>query len=76
MESFSASVRISEAFLALRPLPFTGQGIGEQSAEAGAGAGDENHLLGIHDYPSLWRYRKISLMPEVKRVATKINTAD
>jgi len=29
--------------------PFTGQGIGEQSAEAGAGTGDENHLLGIHD---------------------------
>jgi hypothetical protein len=57
-------------------MPFTGQGIGEQSAEAGAGAGDENHLFGIDDYPSLWRYRKISLMREVRRVATKINKAE
>jgi hypothetical protein len=31
-------------------VPFTSQSFGEQSAEAGAGAGDENHLLGIHDY--------------------------
>ena len=30
-------------------VPFTSQGIGEESAEAGAGAGDENHLLGIHE---------------------------
>jgi hypothetical protein len=45
-------------------VPFTSQGFGEQSAEAGTGAGDENHLPGIHDYPSLWRYREISWMPE------------
>jgi hypothetical protein len=30
-------------------FPFTSQGIDEQSAEAGAGTGDENRLLGIHD---------------------------
>jgi hypothetical protein len=33
-------------------VSFTSQGIGEQSAEPGAGTGDENHLLGIHDHPS------------------------
>ena len=33
-------------------MPFASQGINEQSAEAGAGTGDENHLLGIHDHPS------------------------
>ena len=58
-ESFSANVRISAAFLALRPpgsthrrengVPLTSQRFGEQPAEAGAGAGNENHLLGIHD---------------------------
>ena len=30
--------------------PFASQGIGEQSAKAGAGTGDENHLLGIHSH--------------------------
>jgi hypothetical protein len=45
-------------------VPFTPQGIGEQSAEAGAGAGDKNHLLGIHNHSSLWRYRELSLMPK------------
>jgi hypothetical protein len=29
--------------------PFTSQGIGEPPAEADAGIGDENQLLGIHD---------------------------
>ena len=40
--------------------------------EAGAGTGDENHLLGIHDHPSLWRYRELSLMPEAKQFDTWI----
>jgi hypothetical protein len=53
-------------------VPFTSQGFGEQSAEAGAGAGDENHLPGIHDYSSLWRYRETCLMPEAKQFDTKI----
>jgi len=30
-------------------VPFASQRIGEQSAEASAGTGDENHLLGIHE---------------------------
>jgi hypothetical protein len=34
-------------------VPITRQGFREQSAEASAGAGDENHLLGIHAYHSL-----------------------
>jgi hypothetical protein len=61
-ESFSASVRISAAFLAFAPsrithrrengVPFTSQRFGEQPAEVGVGAGNENHLLGIHDCPS------------------------
>jgi hypothetical protein len=29
-------------------VPSTRQGFGEQFTEASAGAGDENHLLGIH----------------------------
>jgi len=29
-------------------------------------------LLGIHDHPSLWRYRKTSLMLEAKRLGTRI----
>jgi len=32
-------------------VPFASQGIGEQSAKAGAGTGDENHLLEIHSHP-------------------------
>src|SRR6267154_2776887 len=31
-------------------VPFPSQSIGEQSAKAGAGTGDENHLLGIHGH--------------------------
>jgi hypothetical protein len=27
-------------------------------------------LLGIHDYPSLWRYREISLMLDAKQSVT------
>jgi phosphoribosylcarboxyaminoimidazole (NCAIR) mutase len=34
-------------------MPFTRQGFREQSAKACAGAGDENHLAGIHAYHSL-----------------------
>jgi hypothetical protein len=37
-----------------------------------AGTCDENHLLGIHDYSSLWRYRELSLMPEAKQLDTRI----
>ena len=48
-------------------VPFTSQGFREQSAEAGAGTGDENHLLGLHDHPSWWRYCGVSLMLEEKR---------
>jgi hypothetical protein len=33
--------------------PFTSQGIGEPPAEADAGIGDENQLLGIHDLCSV-----------------------
>jgi hypothetical protein len=50
-------------------VPFTRQGFREHSAEAGAGAGDENHLPGIHAYHSLpvWRYRAATtLMPEAQ----------
>jgi hypothetical protein len=50
-------------------VPFTRQGFREQSTEASAGAGDENHLLGIHPYtPCLSRrYRAATtLMPEAK----------
>src|SRR6266850_523136 len=57
-------------------VPFASQGIGEQSAKTGAGTGDENHLLGIHDHPSLWRYGETSLMPEVKRLVTKMNSSN
>src|SRR6266478_4905655 len=53
-------------------VPFPSQGIGEQSAEAGAGAGDENHLLGIHNHSSLCRYRELGLMPEAKRLGTRM----
>src|ERR1700744_2514417 len=34
-------------------MPFTRQSFREQSAEASAGAGDKNHLLGIHACHSL-----------------------
>jgi hypothetical protein len=34
-------------------MPFTRQGFREHPAEASAGAGDENHLAGIHAYRSL-----------------------
>jgi hypothetical protein len=34
-------------------VPITRQGFRELSTEASAGAGDENHLLGIHPYHSL-----------------------
>jgi hypothetical protein len=39
-------------------VPIASQSISEQSPETGAGAGDENHLLGIHDHPSLRPYRE------------------
>jgi hypothetical protein len=38
-------------------VTFASQGFCEQSAEAGAGAGDENHLLGIHDLSLLMALR-------------------
>jgi len=49
-------------------VPFTGQGFRKQSAEASAGAGDENHLLGIHGYPSfpVVAIPETTLMPEEK----------
>src|SRR5260370_6694975 len=37
-------------------MAFASQGIGEESAKARAGTCDENHLLGIHDHLSFWRY--------------------
>jgi hypothetical protein len=56
-------------------VPFTSQGFGEYSAEAGAGAGDESYLLGIHDHPSL-RLPWAGLMPEVKQLVTKLNSTE
>jgi hypothetical protein len=52
-------------------VPIASQGISEQSPEAGAGAGDENHLLGIHDHPLLATLPRTSLMPEVKPLVTR-----
>jgi hypothetical protein len=51
-------------------MPFTSQGIGEKSAKAGAGTGDDNHLLGIHDHLSLWRlallrFRELLFIPKL-----------
>ena len=37
-------------------VPFASQRFGEQSAKAGAGAGDKNYLLGTHDHPLFWAY--------------------
>ncbi len=72
-ESFSASVRISEAFLALRPpgsrivaktvCPLRARVSVNSLPNPVLETGDENHLLGIHDYSSLWRYRELSPTP-------------
>jgi len=85
-DSFSASARISEAFLALRPprsrivaktvCPLRARVSANSLPKPVLEPGDENHLLGIHDHPSLWRYGETSLMPEVKRLVTKMNSSN
>jgi hypothetical protein len=51
-------------------VPFSSQSFGEQSAEAGAGTGDENYLFGIHNFLPIGCYGESSLMPDARQVDT------
>src|SRR6202521_95589 len=80
-ESLSASVRISEAFLALRPAGsrIVAKTVCPLRARVSANSLPKPVLepvmrttcLEFMIYPSLWGYRELTLMPEVKRLGTR-----
>ena len=58
-------------------VPFAGKSLGEQSAKAGAGTGDESHLVRTHDLCLLMacRYRENRLAHIDERVSRYENHA-
>src|SRR5882672_1410634 len=85
-ESFSARVPISEAFLALRPpgSRIVAKTVCPLRARVSANSLPKPVLepvmrttcLEFMIIPPWWRYRETSLMPEVKRLVTKMNSTD